>query len=99
MIAEKNEFFWSGNRPENREIFRLPQSSLLRVDKPLVCQRIEKRFIVQMNRFSVWNYLLKVSSFSLPSLFATMMAATESPVQFRLVTSISIGRLMARISV
>ena len=27
MIAEKTEFLQSGNRPENREIFRLPQFS------------------------------------------------------------------------
>ena len=44
------------------------------------------------------NQLLKTSSSSLPSLLATATAATESPTQFRLVTSISMGRLMARIS-
>ena len=42
-------------------------------------------------------YLLKASTFSFPSLLATAMAATESPTQFREVTSISMGRLMARI--
>lgn len=42
-------------------------------------------------------HLPKASTSSLPSLFATAMAATESPTQFREVTSISMGRLMARI--
>lgn len=42
---------------------------------------------------------LNFSSSSLPSLLATAMAATESPTQFREVTSISIGRLIARIRV
>ena len=32
-FAEKNEFFWSGNRPENPQIFRLPQFFFLRIDK------------------------------------------------------------------
>ena len=45
------------------------------------------------------NQALKTSSLSLPSLLATAMAATESPTQLREVTSISIGRLIARIRV
>ena len=43
------------------------------------------------------DQLLNISASSLPSLLATAMAATESPTQFRVVTSISMGRLMARI--
>ena len=46
---------------------------------------------------TAYCYLLKVSSFSRPSLLATQMLATASPTTFREVTSISMGRLMARI--
>lgn len=42
------------------------------------------------------NYALNFSSFSRPSLLATQMLATASPTTFREVTSISMGRLMAR---
>ena len=41
--------------------------------------------------------MLKISVSNLPSLFATAIDATESPTQFKEVTSISIGRLIARI--
>ena len=33
MFAEKNEFFRSGSRSENPQIFRLPQCFFLRIDK------------------------------------------------------------------
>ena len=46
---------------------------------------------------TAYCYLLKVFSFSRPSLLATQMLATASPTTFREVTSISMGRLMARI--
>ena len=49
---------------------------------------------VCVNYFSFWNAVIS----SLPSLLATAIAATESPVQFNDVTSISIGRLIARIN-
>ena len=42
------------------------------------------------------NYALNFSSSSRPSLLATQMLATASPTTFREVTSISMGRLMAR---
>ena len=46
---------------------------------------------------TAYCYLLKVFSFSRPSLLATQMLATASPTTFKEVTSISMGRLMARI--
>lgn len=53
-----------------------------------------RRTLVYVRNF----YLLYISGLNFPSLFATAIHATASPVQFSDVTSISIGLLIARIS-
>ena len=83
-------------RTQNRR--KTPAAALGRLYKRRLLLRKKRPSGKTERRFCMLqvNYALNFSSFSRPSLLATQMLATASPTTFREVTSISMGRLMAR---